>query len=55
MPYLARRILPGFSIKGKCVSLELVRAGYAVTYEKEGGYYGKYGKAGFLRIEADAK
>ncbi|KAJ3540166.1 hypothetical protein NM688_g6261 [Phlebia brevispora] len=55
MPYLKPRFLPAFLATGKCLSLEMLRAGWAMTYQQAGADYGKWGKDEFLRIEAEAK
>ena len=55
IPYLKPRLLPGFLATGKCLSLEMLRQGWATTYEQAGAEYGKWGKDEFLRIEAEAQ
>jgi endonuclease YncB( thermonuclease family) len=40
---------------GKSLALEMLRAGWATTYEQAGAEYGKWGKDKFLRIESEAK
>lgn len=52
---LAPRILPGYLATGKPLSLEMLRAGWATTYEQTGAEYGSWGKDEFLRIENEAK
>lgn len=49
------RFLPGFLAKGRCISLEMLRAGWAVTYEQAGAEYGDAGKDEHLRIQAEAQ
>ncbi|KJA22628.1 hypothetical protein HYPSUDRAFT_138887 [Hypholoma sublateritium FD-334 SS-4] len=53
--YLAPRILPGFLFHGKNIPAEMLKAGWAVTYEQAGAEYGQLGKEGYLRLEAQAK
>ncbi|KAH8117419.1 hypothetical protein DFH11DRAFT_1687426 [Phellopilus nigrolimitatus] len=57
IPMLPRRWLPMILTPkyGKCVSLEMLRDGWAVTYEQTGAEYGKFGKQVFLDTEAKAK
>lgn len=55
MVELPPRILPGSLVHGKCLSLEMLKAGWATIYEQAGAEYGKWGKDEFLRIEAEAK
>ncbi|KAF7975978.1 hypothetical protein HWV62_8126 [Athelia sp. TMB] len=52
---LPPRVLPAALFSGKCLSLEMLRAGWATTYEQAGAEYGKGGKDAFLRVEAEAK
>ncbi len=54
---LPRRWLPKFTtpITGRCVSIDMLRAGWATTYEQSGAEYGKWGKETFLEAEAEAK
>ncbi|KAH7912076.1 SNase-domain-containing protein [Hygrophoropsis aurantiaca] len=49
------RLLPGFLVPGKILSLEMLRAGWATTYEQAGAEYGPVGKDEFLKVEATAK
>ncbi|KAF5329709.1 hypothetical protein D9619_009157 [Psilocybe cf. subviscida] len=53
--YLAPRILPSFLFYGKNLPTEMLKAGWAVTYEQAGAEYGRLGKEGYLRFEAQAK
>ncbi|KDR73970.1 hypothetical protein GALMADRAFT_250697 [Galerina marginata CBS 339.88] len=53
--HLAPRILPGFLFHGKDLSAEMLKAGSATVYEQAGAEYGKLGKEGYLRLEAEAK
>lgn len=55
IPHMKPRVLPGFLATGKCISLEMLRAGWAVTYEQTNAEYGKWGKDAFLALEAEAK
>ncbi|KAG6872685.1 hypothetical protein C0995_007663 [Termitomyces sp. Mi166 len=52
---LSPRILPRSLFSGKVLALEMLRAGWATTYEQTGAEYGKVGKDEFLRVEAEAK
>lgn len=54
---LPPRFLPAFLTPrfGRCLSLEMLRDGWAVTYEQAGAVYGKWGKEHFLELEAKAK
>lgn len=49
------RIPLRFLMSGKNLSLEMLRAGWATTYEQAGAEYGEWGKDVFLRLEAEAK
>ncbi|KAI5124543.1 hypothetical protein M0805_003065 [Coniferiporia weirii] len=53
-PLLPNFFTPLFGI-GKCVSFEMLKAGWAVTYVEGGAVYGKWGAAKFLKLEAQAK
>lgn len=55
MPYLPPRILPSFLFKGKCLSAEMLRAGWAVVYEQGGAQYGSYTLEQLKKIEEEAK
>lgn len=55
MPYLKPRFLPGFIAKGKCISTEMLRAGWAVTYKQSGAEYGPYSEAEFDAYAKEAK
>ncbi|KAG5643184.1 hypothetical protein DXG03_001388 [Asterophora parasitica] len=52
---LAPRILPNALVSGKVLALEMLRAGWATTYEQAGAEHGKWGKETFLRLEKEAK
>lgn len=52
---ISSRLLPGSFASGKSLPLEMLRAGWATTYEQSGAEYGKWGKVEFLRIESEAK
>lgn len=55
MPYLKPRFLPGSLFRGKCISVEMLRAGWVVTYEQAGAEYGPYSKEQFLEIQKEAE
>lgn len=50
--FLPAALTPRF---GRCLSLEMLRDGWAVTYEQAGAVYGKWGKEHFVELEAKAK
>lgn len=52
---LSPRILPGLLFHGKNLPEEMLKSGWAVTYEQAGAEYGKLGKEGYLRLEAESK
>ena len=41
--------------RGRCVSLEMLRAGWAVVYEQSGAEYGHLGKDVFVELEKNAR
>ncbi|KAF9007016.1 hypothetical protein BDQ17DRAFT_1398541 [Cyathus striatus] len=47
------RIVAFFS--GRSLAMDMLKAGWATTYEQAGAEYGKWGKEEYLRIEAEAK
>ncbi|KAF9074457.1 hypothetical protein BDP27DRAFT_1214238 [Rhodocollybia butyracea] len=49
-----KRFLPG-SMFGSSLSLEMLRVGWATTYEQAGAEYGKWGKEEYIRTETGAK
>ncbi|KAI0075237.1 staphylococcal nuclease [Panus rudis PR-1116 ss-1] len=49
------RFIPRFISKGRPLSLEMVRAGWAVTYEQANAEYGGYPKEEYTRLEAEAQ
>ncbi|KAF9813659.1 hypothetical protein IEO21_05430 [Rhodonia placenta] len=53
--HLKPRVLPGFLVAGRNLSLEMLRAGWAETYEQAGAEYGRWGSAEFLRLQAEAQ
>ncbi|CAE6415596.1 hypothetical protein ACGC1H_007166 [Rhizoctonia solani] len=53
--YLPPRILPSSLFKGKHLSLEMLRAGWATVYEQGGAEYDPYTKEAFFRVEREAK
>lgn len=55
MPYLTPRLLPSWLAKGKCIPVEMLKAGWAMTYEQAGAEYGRWSKEDFLRIQAEAQ
>lgn len=55
MPYLKPRFLPGSLVRGKCLSLEMIRQGWAETYTSMNAQYGRYGKDEFLQLQAKAQ
>ncbi|KAF7327493.1 TNase-like domain-containing protein [Mycena kentingensis (nom. inval.)] len=52
---LPPRLLPGSLVYGKCLSLEMLKAGWVTVYEQVNAEYGKWGKDEFLRVENEAK
>ncbi|KDQ52342.1 hypothetical protein JAAARDRAFT_40235 [Jaapia argillacea MUCL 33604] len=46
--------LPTLS-KGKCLSMEMITAGWVTTYTSAGAEYGKWGREEFERVEGEAK
>lgn len=55
MPYLKSRFLPGWLAKGKCIPVEMLKAGWAITYEQYAAEYGEWSKEEFLRIQEAAR
>ncbi|KAI0041676.1 staphylococcal nuclease [Auriscalpium vulgare] len=55
MPYLAPRILPGLFARGKCISMEMLRAGWVEVYEQAGAEYGDVSKNEFMLVQAAAQ
>lgn len=53
--YLPPRFLPSNLFKGKHLSMEMLKAGWAITYEQGGAEYYPYTKDNFLKVEATAK
>jgi len=53
--YLSPRVLPGFLFYGKNLAAEMLKLGWAVTYEQAGAEYGKLGKEGCLTLQAQAQ
>ncbi|KAJ3799641.1 hypothetical protein GGU11DRAFT_776203 [Lentinula aff. detonsa] len=49
-----RRFLPG-SLFGESLALQMIKSGWATTYEQAGAEYGKWGKEEFLKAEIGAK
>ncbi|KZW03691.1 nuclease [Exidia glandulosa HHB12029] len=52
---LPPRILPGFLFSGRNVSLEMLKAGWATTYQQAGAEYGERTMEQFQLVEAEAK
>jgi len=52
---LPPRLLPVSWMSGRSLALEMLKAGWAITYEQSGAEYGKWGKDEFLKVEAEAK
>lgn len=55
MPYLKPRLLPGWLAKGKCIPVEMLKAGWAMTYEQAGAEYGQWSKEDFLQMQSEAQ
>ena len=57
IPMLPHRLLPSFLTPryGRCLSLDMLRDGWATTYEQAGAVYGRWGKEMFLNVEQEAK
>lgn len=55
VPCLKPRFLPGFLATGKCVSIEMLRAGWAMVYEQAGAEYGDRTKEEMLAIQHQAQ
>ncbi|TRM63161.1 hypothetical protein BD626DRAFT_495720 [Schizophyllum amplum] len=52
---LQPRILPGSLFWGVNLAEDMLRAGWAITYEQAGAEYGKSGKEGYRLLEQEAK
>ena len=54
---LPPRLLPSFTTPyfGRCLSLDMIKDGWATTYEQSGAVYGRWGKQAFLDLEAKAR
>jgi hypothetical protein len=52
---LPQPVIPFLRNLGKPLALEMLRYGWATTYEQAGAEYGKWGKDEFIRIESVAK
>ncbi|KAG8678744.1 putative endonuclease lcl3, partial [Ceratobasidium sp. 395] len=50
--YLPPRLLPSNLFKGKHLSMEMLKAGWATVYEQSGAEYHPYTKDAFLKAEA---
>ncbi|KAH8093112.1 SNase-domain-containing protein [Cristinia sonorae] len=55
LPHVPRKFIPTWITKGKCVSLEMLKAGWAVTYEQAGAEYGRWGKDTFKALQTEAE
>ncbi|KAI0742461.1 SNase-domain-containing protein [Daedaleopsis nitida] len=55
MPHLKPRVLPGSLAQGKCLPLEMLRAGWGSVYEQAGAEYGPGGLDEFLRVQKEAQ
>ncbi|KAF8809817.1 staphylococcal nuclease [Phlegmacium glaucopus] len=53
--HLSPRILPGFIFQGKNLPAEMLKSGWAMTYEQAGAEYGKLGKEGYLLLQTQAQ
>lgn len=53
--HVPRPFIPALLSKGKNVSTEMLRAGWAVTYEQAGAEYGTLGKDAFLAMQTEAQ
>ncbi|GBE87005.1 Probable endonuclease [Sparassis crispa] len=54
-PHLKPWLLPAFLSRGKCVPLEMLRAGWVGVYEQAGAEYGHGGKEAYMRIQSEAQ
>ncbi|KAF9560333.1 SNase-domain-containing protein [Agrocybe pediades] len=52
---LPPRVLPGFLFNGTSLPAEMLKAGVATVYEQAGAEYGRLGKEGYLKLEAEAR
>ena len=55
MVYLKPCFLPAFLARGRCVPLEMLKAGWVVTYKEGGAQYGDFSLEEFVRVENEAK
>ena len=55
LAYVPYPFVPALLSKGKCISLEMLKAGWAVTYEQIGAEYGPYSKEEFMAIQEEAR
>lgn len=55
MPYLKPRLLPNFLARGRCIPIEMLKAGWSVTYKEGGAQYGDYSVEQFVQLEQEAK
>ncbi|KZT36256.1 nuclease [Sistotremastrum suecicum HHB10207 ss-3] len=55
-PFVTPLRLPAFRfLSTRCVSLEMLKVGWAVVYDQTGAEYGKWGQTSFLKLEDEAR
>lgn len=55
-PYVTPLRLPAFRwLSTRCVSIDMLKAGWAVVYDQAGAEYGKWGHHTFLQLEQEAR
>ncbi|KZS89435.1 nuclease [Sistotremastrum niveocremeum HHB9708] len=55
-PFVTPLRLPAFRfLSTRCVSLEMLKVGWAVVYDQTGAEYGKWGQTTFLKLEDEAR
>ena len=47
--------LPGWLVRGRCLSMEMLHAGWCVVYEQGGAQYGPEGLVVYKRLEEEAR
>lgn len=52
--HLPRQFLPGMFFKGPSVSVDMIRAGWAVVYDQSGAQYGEFGREYLKIVEEEA-
>lgn len=55
VPHLKPRILPGSLATGRCLPVEMLRAGWGSVYEQTGAEYGSGGLDKFLQVQKEAQ